>query len=84
MAKSQWTTDDIPLLEGKIMVVTGANSGLGYETSKALAAKGAQVVMACRNIDKGETAATDIKVFRFWKIKPAPPQKGHDCLLNNE
>jgi NAD(P)-dependent dehydrogenase (short-subunit alcohol dehydrogenase family) len=61
MSKSQWTTENIPSLAGKIIIVTGANSGLGYETSKALAAKGAQVVMACRSTDKGQTAAEDIR-----------------------
>lgn len=52
-----WNTAQIPDLTGKIALVTGANSGLGYEISSALAAKGAHVVMACRSVDKGEQAA---------------------------
>ena len=52
-----WTAAQIPDLTGQTALVTGANSGLGYEISVALAAKGAQVVMACRNVDKGEQAA---------------------------
>jgi NAD(P)-dependent dehydrogenase (short-subunit alcohol dehydrogenase family) len=51
-----WTRDDMPLLEGKTAVVTGANSGLGYQVSLALAMKGTQVIMACRNRGRGEAA----------------------------
>lgn len=54
--KKLWSIDDIPRQEGRIAVVTGANSGLGYHTTRALALKGAKVVMACRNIEKGEVA----------------------------
>ena len=53
-----WTTQDIPDLTGKLAVVTGANGGLGFETAQALAAAGAHVVMAARNLQKVE-AATD-------------------------
>ena len=56
-----WTTVDMPRLDGKTVVVTGANSGLGYEGSLAFAEKGATVVMACRNVDRGERAADDIR-----------------------
>lgn len=51
-----WTANDIPDQGGKLFVITGANSGLGYEASLALARKGAHVVMACRNLGKGEVA----------------------------
>lgn len=54
---SAWNTAQIPNLTGKTALVTGANSGLGYEISTVLAAKGAHVIMACRNVDKGEQAA---------------------------
>lgn len=57
----KWTADDIPDQTNKVVVITGANSGLGYETSKALAAKGATVVMACRNMEKGERALQSIR-----------------------
>jgi NAD(P)-dependent dehydrogenase (short-subunit alcohol dehydrogenase family) len=52
-----WTTTDIPDQSGRTAVVTGANTGLGYETAAALAARGAHVVLAVRNLDKGKAAA---------------------------
>jgi len=58
---SKWTTADIPDQTGRTAVITGANTGLGYETAAALAAKGAQVVIAVRNLDKGKDAARRIK-----------------------
>src|SRR6185503_13339454 len=54
---SKWTTTDIPDQTGRTAVITGANTGLGYETAAALAAKGAHVVLAVRNTDKGQAAA---------------------------
>ncbi len=51
-----WTAQDIPDQSGKLIVITGANSGLGYESGLALARKGAHIVMACRNLGKGEAA----------------------------
>jgi NAD(P)-dependent dehydrogenase (short-subunit alcohol dehydrogenase family) len=56
MRKKNWTLDQIPQQAGRIAVVTGANSGLGFSTSRALALKGAKVIMACRNLEKGEMA----------------------------
>ena len=58
---SGWTADEMPRLDGKTVVVTGANSGLGYEGTRAFAEKGATVIMACRNIDRGERAMTEIR-----------------------
>ncbi|WP_420155378.1 oxidoreductase [Siphonobacter sp.] len=52
----KWTTDNIPDLSGKTILVTGANSGLGFETSLVLAEKGASIIMACRNQQKAEEA----------------------------
>jgi NAD(P)-dependent dehydrogenase (short-subunit alcohol dehydrogenase family) len=58
---TKWTTTDIPDQSGRTAVITGANTGLGYETASALAAKGAHVVLAVRNPDKGDAAATLIR-----------------------
>lgn len=55
-----WTLDNAPELAGKIIVVTGGNSGLGYESVKAFAMKGAEVVMASRTMEKGEQAKAEI------------------------
>jgi NAD(P)-dependent dehydrogenase (short-subunit alcohol dehydrogenase family) len=57
---SKWTTADIPDQSGRTAVITGANTGLGYETAAALAAKGAHVVLAVRNLDKGRDAVQRI------------------------
>ena len=59
--KKSWTVADMPDQRDRVAVVTGANSGLGYEDAMALAANGAQVVMACRNQEKGAAAATAIR-----------------------
>ncbi len=55
-----WTLDDIPDLAGRTAVVTGANGGLGFETARALARRGAHVVMAVRSVEKGEAARAAI------------------------
>jgi NAD(P)-dependent dehydrogenase (short-subunit alcohol dehydrogenase family) len=57
---NKWTKEDIPDLTGKVVIVTGANSGLGLESTKAFAAKGATVIMACRNMSKAEKAKAEV------------------------
>jgi NAD(P)-dependent dehydrogenase (short-subunit alcohol dehydrogenase family) len=60
MTNEHWTTNNIPDQTGRLAVITGANTGLGIETAKALAAHGASVVLAVRNTDKGKQAAATI------------------------
>jgi NAD(P)-dependent dehydrogenase (short-subunit alcohol dehydrogenase family) len=57
---AKWTAADIPDQTGRVAVITGANTGLGYETAAALADHGAHVVLAVRNLDKGKDAAARI------------------------
>ena len=56
-----WSTLQLPDLTGRLAVITGANSGLGFETARALALAGADVVLATRNAAKGELAAAQIR-----------------------
>jgi NAD(P)-dependent dehydrogenase (short-subunit alcohol dehydrogenase family) len=51
----------MPDLSGETVIVTGANSGLGFEGTRAFAEAGATVVMACRSVDRGESAAAEIR-----------------------
>ena len=57
----EWRPEEIPDLSGKTVLITGANSGLGLESTRMLAGRGARVVMACRNRDKGEQARDEVR-----------------------
>ena len=56
-----WTIDDIPDLSGRLALVTGANSGLGYVTARELARRGARVVLACRDPGRGAAALDQMR-----------------------
>ena len=58
---TRWTADDIPLLTGRHVVVTGASSGLGLHTARELARHGADVTLAVRDRDRGEQVAADLR-----------------------
>lgn len=61
MKPGKWTEKNIPEQKGRIVIVTGSSSGIGFETAKVLAGKGAEVVIAVRNIDKGNKAKSKIQ-----------------------
>ena len=52
-----WTERDVPSQKGRVAVITGANTGLGFDTAKTLAERGATVVLAVRDVEKGKQAA---------------------------
>lgn len=56
MGKTYWSLEQIPAQPEKTAVVTGANSGLGFETTKAFVSKKIKVIMACRDLEKGKKA----------------------------
>ncbi|HEY0636425.1 MAG TPA: oxidoreductase [Pseudonocardiaceae bacterium] len=56
----KWTAADIPDQSGRTVLITGANSGLGLESARALVARGARVLMACRSEERGTAAVKDV------------------------
>ena len=80
-----WTADDIPSLEGCVALVTGANSGLGLESVRALAARQATVILACRSRSRAESAKTRLIeeglsasicstwTWPIWSVSNKPP-----------
>ncbi len=94
MAPNKWTSADIPNLSGMTVVVTGASSGLGVPTTSELAKAGARVVLAVRNVAKGEAIArriggeTEVRQLELTDLASirafAAAWKGPiDVLINN-
>jgi len=64
MTGQKWIVSNMPDLSGKTIIVTGGNSGLGFEAVKAFVSKNADVIMACRSLDRGDVAKSKIiKLF---------------------
>lgn len=61
MSKSTWNIENIKDQSNKVIVITGASSGLGKEATRVLAEKNAKIIMAVRNVKKGEVVATKIR-----------------------
>lgn len=61
MSKHNWNAGELTDQTGRVAIVTGANSGIGFETALGLAEKGATVIMACRNLDKANPKADEIR-----------------------
>ncbi|OHV29670.1 short-chain dehydrogenase [Parafrankia colletiae] len=59
--RRRWSANDVPDLSGRTAVITGANSGIGFEAAKVLAGRGATVVLACRNPVKAQDALNTIR-----------------------
>ncbi|MEU7790666.1 SDR family NAD(P)-dependent oxidoreductase [Amycolatopsis sp. NPDC049159] len=55
-----WTDRDVPGQQGRVAVITGANTGLGFDTAKVLAERGATLVLAVRDVEKGKKAAAKL------------------------
>jgi NAD(P)-dependent dehydrogenase (short-subunit alcohol dehydrogenase family) len=73
MTKQRWNTNDIEDQTGRVAIVTGANSGIGFEAAKALAEKGAHVIVASRNKQRGQQAVAN--------IAKAAPQASVELML---
>ncbi len=57
MNNQNWNVEQMPEQSGKTVIITGSNSGIGKEAAKVFAEKGANVIMAVRNVSKGQQAS---------------------------
>ena len=57
-------------MAGRVVIVTGSNTGIGKETARDLARRGAKVILACRDLEKAERAASDIRSSSSWHVVP--------------
>ncbi|OBI94875.1 oxidoreductase [Mycobacterium asiaticum] len=90
---TDWTAADLPSFAGRTVIITGANSGLGAVTARALAGRGAQIIIAVRNIQKGRAAAeqmagsVDVRELDLQDLSSvrrfADGVTGADILINN-
>lgn len=64
-----WTAADLPSFAGRTAIVTGANSGLGAVTARELARNGARIILAVRNIQKGEAAAQQMTGYETGQVE---------------
>src|ERR1700730_17788285 len=91
---TSWSTANIPDLNGRSVIVTGANSGIGRGAARALAGAGARVVLAVRDVDKGRAAAeaipgnTDVRRLDLASLASVREFAGAwegeiDLLINN-
>ena len=94
MSNTKWTTANISNLTGKVIIVTGGNSGLGYESVKAFSEKGAEVILTSRSMEKGEAAKAEINITTrnrgiYFRLKPVflkycfPENMGVNSLPTN-
>ncbi|MEJ7584056.1 MAG: oxidoreductase [Acidimicrobiales bacterium] len=68
----RWDEKDVPPLEGKVALVTGANAGLGLEATKVLARHGAKVLLGCRNAHRTEAAADQVRAVATAGVEVVP------------
>lgn len=61
MSERTWTTEDMPSMKDEVIIVTGGNSGLGYESAKAFSKRGATVILASRSMERGQEAFLSIQ-----------------------
>ena len=64
MAKTNWDATNIPDQKDRVVIITGATSGLGKEAARVLAGKNASVIMAVRNVEKAEGVASEIRKLK--------------------